>query len=92
MRDRLERGPGMDTKSGAGLGLAINWLQQALILTYANNCPFKPVKTGMKSVKWATELESLRRKVRRLLKSAVQVKKRMTGSSSERPSGTAGRR
>jgi hypothetical protein len=66
LRDRLERGPGMDIKSEAGLGLAIHWLQQALILAYENNCPLKPVKKGMQSLKWTTELESLRRKVRRL--------------------------
>jgi hypothetical protein len=41
LRDRLEMGPGMDMKSEAGLGLAIYWLQQALILAYENNCPLK---------------------------------------------------
>jgi hypothetical protein len=56
----------MDTKSEAGLGLAIYWLQQALILAYENNCPLKPVKMGRQSLKWTTELESLRRRVRRL--------------------------
>jgi hypothetical protein len=66
LRDRLERGPGMDMKSEPGLGLAIHWLQQTLILAYENNCPLKPVKMGRQSLKWTTELESLRRKVRRL--------------------------
>jgi hypothetical protein len=56
----------MDMKSEAGLGLAIHWLQQALILAYENNCPLKPVKKGRQSLKWTTELEPLRRKVRRL--------------------------
>jgi hypothetical protein len=56
----------MDMKSEAGLGLAIHWLQQALITAYENNCPLKPVKKGMQSLKWTTELESLKRKVRRL--------------------------
>jgi hypothetical protein len=56
----------MDMKSEAGLGLVIHWLQQALILAYENNCLLKPVKKGMQSLKWTTELESLRRKVRRL--------------------------
>jgi hypothetical protein len=46
LRDRLERGPGMDMKSEAGLGLAIHWLWQALILAY-ENCPLKPVKMGI---------------------------------------------
>jgi hypothetical protein len=66
LRDRLERGPGIDMKIEAGLGLAIHWLQQALILAYENNCPLKLVKKGMKSLKWTIELESLRNKVRRL--------------------------
>jgi hypothetical protein len=33
----LKRGPAMDMKSEAGLGLAIHWSQQALILAYGNN-------------------------------------------------------
>jgi hypothetical protein len=66
LRDRLERGPGMDMNSEAGLGLAIHWLQQALILAYENNCPLKPVKMCRQTLKWTTELESLRRKARRL--------------------------
>ena len=40
LRDRLERGPEMDIKSEAGLGLVIHWAQQALILAYKDNCPF----------------------------------------------------
>jgi hypothetical protein len=43
LRDQLERGPEMDMKSEAGLGLAIHWVQQAPILTYENNCPRRPV-------------------------------------------------
>jgi hypothetical protein len=66
LRDRLERGPAMDMKSESGLGLAIRWLQQAFILAYENNCPLKPVKMGRQSLKWTTELESLRRGVTRL--------------------------
>ena len=66
LRDRLERGPQMDTKSEAGLGLVIHWVQQALILAYENNCPLRPIKTGRQSLKWTAELESLRRDVRRL--------------------------
>jgi hypothetical protein len=67
LRDRPERGPGIDMKNEAGLGLAIHCLQQALILAHENNCLLKPVNTGMKSLKWTTELESISRKVRRLL-------------------------
>jgi hypothetical protein len=66
LRDRLERGPGMDMKSEAGLGVAIHWSQQALIVAYENNCPLKPIKKGRQSRKCTTELESLRRKVRQL--------------------------
>ena len=65
LRDRLERGPEMDMKSEAGLGLAIHWAQQALISAY-DNCPLRPVKTGRQSLKWTEELESLRRGVRQL--------------------------
>ena len=56
----------MDMKSEAGLGLAIQGVQQALVLAYENNCPLRPVKMGRQSLKWTTELESLRRGVRRL--------------------------
>jgi hypothetical protein len=59
-RDRLERGPGMDVKSEAGLGLAIYWVQQAIILAYENNCSLRAVKTGKKFWKWRAELESLK--------------------------------
>ena len=46
-------------KDEAGLGLAIQWVQQTLISAY--------VKTGRHSLKWTSELESLRKGVRRLL-------------------------
>jgi hypothetical protein len=38
LRERLERGPEMNMKSEAALGLAICWVQQALNLAYENNC------------------------------------------------------
>jgi len=66
LRDRLERGPEMDMKSEAGLGLVIHWVQQALILAYEDNCPLSPVKTGRQSLKWMTELEFVRRGMRQL--------------------------
>jgi hypothetical protein len=31
LRDRLKRGPEMNMKDEAGLGLAVHWVQQALI-------------------------------------------------------------
>jgi hypothetical protein len=66
LRDRLERGPEMDMKSEAGLGLAIRWVQQALILAYEDNCPLRPAKMGRQFLNWTAELESLRRGVRQL--------------------------
>jgi len=62
--DQLERGPEMNVNNEAGLGLAIHWIQQALISAYEDNCPLRPVTTGRKSLKWTAELESLRRGVR----------------------------
>jgi len=53
-------------KDKAGLGLAIEGVQQALISACEDNCPLKPVKTGRQSLRWTVELESLRRGVRRL--------------------------
>jgi hypothetical protein len=38
LRDRLKRGPGMDMKCEAGLGLAIHCVQQAFTLAYEDNC------------------------------------------------------
>ena len=66
LRDRLGRGPEMDIKIGAGLGLAIHWVQQALKLAYEDNCPLRPDKTGRQSLKRTAELESLGRGRRRL--------------------------
>jgi hypothetical protein len=54
----------MDMKSEAGLGLAIHWLQQALFSVYYDNCSLRPIKMGRQSLKWTTELESLRKGVR----------------------------
>jgi len=66
LRDWLEGGPEMDMKSEALLGLAIHWVQRALISAYKDNCPPRPVKMGRQSLKWMAELESLKRGVRRL--------------------------
>jgi len=64
LKDRLERGPEMNMKNEAGLGLAIHWVQQPLISAYEDNCPLRPVKTDKQSLKWILELEFLRRGVR----------------------------
>jgi len=56
----------MRMEDKAGLEFAVHWIQQALITTYEDNCPLRPAKNGRKSLKWTSELESLRREVRRL--------------------------
>jgi hypothetical protein len=66
LREKLERVPEMNMKDEAGLGLAVHWVQQALITTYEDNYPLRPVRKGRKSLRWTSELESLRREVRRL--------------------------
>jgi len=66
LRDKLERGPEMSMEDEAGLRLAVHWIQQALFTAYEENCPLKPIKNGRKSLKWTSELESLRREVGRL--------------------------
>jgi len=53
-------------KDEAGLELAVHWVQQALITTCEDNCPLRPVRKGIKSLRWTSELEPLRREVRRL--------------------------
>ena len=56
----------MGMKDEAGLGLAIQWIQQALISAYEDSCPLRPFRKGRKSLRWSTELESLRREVRQV--------------------------
>jgi hypothetical protein len=56
----------MNTKNEARLGLAVHWVQQALISAYEDNFPLRPVETGRQSLKWTLGLESLRRGVRQL--------------------------
>ena len=63
---KLERGPEMNMKDEAGLGLAVHWVQQALITAYEDNFPLRPVRKGRKSLTWTSELQSLRREVRQL--------------------------
>jgi hypothetical protein len=56
----------MSMQDDAGLGLAVQWIQQALITPYEDNFPLRPAKNGRKSLKWTSELESLRQEVRQL--------------------------
>jgi hypothetical protein len=53
-------------KYEATLGLAIHWVQQALLSAYEDNYRLRHVKSVRQSLKWTVELESLRREVRRL--------------------------
>jgi hypothetical protein len=41
----------MNMKDEDGLGLAIHWVQQALISAYKDNCPLRPIRTGKQSLK-----------------------------------------
>jgi len=61
-------------KDEAGLGLAVLFVQQALISAYEANCPFKPTKTGRRSLKWTFELVSLRRGVGLLFNKCLRDK------------------
>jgi hypothetical protein len=51
LKDRLERGPQMNMKDEAGLGLASHWVQQALLSAYEDNCSLTHIKTGRKSTR-----------------------------------------
>ena len=44
LTDRLERGPQMNIKDEAGVGLAVHWVQQDLILAYECNYPLTLLK------------------------------------------------
>jgi hypothetical protein len=61
----LDRDPVGCTADEAGLGLALNWVQHALVTACENNCPVRPVKPVSTSLRWTARLESLRN-VRRL--------------------------
>jgi hypothetical protein len=52
----------MNMRDGTGMGLAVHCVQQALISAY-DNCTLRPVKTGRQSLKWTSELVSLRSRV-----------------------------
>jgi len=73
LKDKMERGPEMSMEDEAGLGLAVHWIQQTLITAYEDNCPLRPAKNGRKYLKWTSELESLRREVRRLFNVIMAV-------------------
>lgn len=64
LKGRLGRGPEMNVKDEAALGLAILFIRPE----FRPKCqsPLKPVKTGTYSLKWTPNKESLRRAVSRL--------------------------
>ena len=72
------KGPEMNVKDEARLGLAILWVQEAPISAYEDNCPLRPVKTGRYSLKWTSELESLTRGVRWLFNKCRTNKNRQS--------------
>ena len=51
----IERGPKINIKDEAGLGLAIHSVQQALISAYVKNCPLTSAMTGKHYLKWTYE-------------------------------------
>jgi hypothetical protein len=81
----------MNVNNEAGLGLAIYWVQRALILAYEDNSFLRAVKTGRKFLTWTVELESLRRGVRCSAVNADQIRIRMVKISIGRISGIIGR-
>jgi hypothetical protein len=80
LREKLERGPEMNMKDETGLGLAVHWVQQA----YEDNCPLRPVKKGRKSLRWTSEIESLRTEVIRIFTKCWQTIIHIAGNSTER--------
>ena len=55
----------MSMKHEARLGLAVHWIQQALMTAYEDNCSHRLTR-GRKSLKWKSELKSLRKEFRQL--------------------------
>ena len=64
----------MNMKNGAGLGLAIHWLRQALISAYEDNSALRLVRTCRQSLKCTVELESFRREIRRSFNKCLSEK------------------
>jgi hypothetical protein len=62
----MSMGPMECTGFEAILGLALNWVQHALITAYEHNCPYRLVKQVRNSLRWTAMLESLRRGIRTL--------------------------
>jgi hypothetical protein len=46
----------MNMTDESGLGLAVQWIQQAPVSAFEDNCPLRPVRKGRKSLRWMSEL------------------------------------
>jgi len=44
----------MNIEEESGLGLAVHWIQEALISAYEDNCPLRPIRRGRKSLRWTS--------------------------------------
>jgi hypothetical protein len=62
----LEQEPEMDLKDVAGLGLTISFAEGALIMAYEDKCLLKIGRKGECSLRCTSNLQPLRREVRRL--------------------------
>jgi hypothetical protein len=80
----LERSLEINIKDEARLGLAVNWVQQALILVHDDIYPLRPVKRGRQSLEWTSESESLRKGVRRLFNKCRTDMNPLVGNSLEK--------
>jgi hypothetical protein len=56
LKDLLSRGPMMCTGDEAGLELALNWVQHAMITPYEDNCPLQLVKLARSSPEVDSEI------------------------------------
>jgi hypothetical protein len=84
LKSRLEQEPGIDLKDAAGLGLAISFVQGALITAYEVNCPLKVGRKGKCPLRWTSNLESLKREVRLLFNRVVEMELLRVGNSIKR--------
>ena len=91
-RDRLGRGPVMDMKSEAVLGLAIHWVQQALVLAYEDNCPLNLLRRVGKFWSGLQNWNPLEEEWDSFLTNADQIRIRIVGTSIERLSVLIGKR
>jgi hypothetical protein len=51
LEEKLERDCELNMNDEAGLGLAIHWIQQALVSAFEDNCSLRIMKKGMRSLR-----------------------------------------